>query len=127
MPTRLHPAFHDRIHSRHLDPAEHDLDTRLIEDRVEQACGCQYSFTAADQQRIELADVAMSHRAFYHRGLGHPRRGTEEYRRSMNGQCEDYALCEPDATEVTDCVHRSSGSRAPAPAQLLDHLPRLRR
>jgi hypothetical protein len=35
-----------------------------FEDRVEQACGCQYSFTAADQQRTELADVAMSHRAF---------------------------------------------------------------
>jgi hypothetical protein len=33
----LHSPFHDRIHSRHLDPAEHDLDTRVLEHVVEQA------------------------------------------------------------------------------------------
>ena len=33
----LHPSFHDRIHPRHLDSAEHDLDTRVFEDGVEQA------------------------------------------------------------------------------------------
>jgi hypothetical protein len=27
--ARLHPAFHDRIHSRQRDPAEHDFDTRV--------------------------------------------------------------------------------------------------
>ena len=31
----------------------------------------------------------------------------------LNGQCEGYARCEPDTTGVTDCVHRSGGSRAP--------------
>jgi len=30
VPARLHPAFHDRIHSRHLDPAQHDLDPRVL-------------------------------------------------------------------------------------------------
>lgn len=28
----LHPPFHDRVHSRHRDTAEHDLDTRIGED-----------------------------------------------------------------------------------------------
>ena len=78
--------------------------------------GCQYSFTAADLRRIELADVVMSHRAFYHRGPGITEGGTEEYRGSLNGQREGYARCEPDTTGVTDCVHRSGGSRAPTPA-----------
>lgn len=35
--TCLHPAFHDRIHPWHLDPAEHDRDARLLQDRVERA------------------------------------------------------------------------------------------
>ena len=33
----LHPAFHDRVHPRHLDPAGHDLDPRVLEHGVEQA------------------------------------------------------------------------------------------
>ncbi len=35
-PTRLHPPLHGRVHSRHLDPAEHDLDPRVLQDGVEQ-------------------------------------------------------------------------------------------
>ena len=31
-----HPAFHDRVHSRHLDPAEHDLGTGILEHCVGQ-------------------------------------------------------------------------------------------
>ena len=31
VPACLHPAFHDRIHPRHLDPAEHHLDPRFSE------------------------------------------------------------------------------------------------
>ena len=46
-------------------------------------------------------------------GLGITEGGTEEYRGSLNGQCEGYARCEPDTTGGTDCVHRSGGSRAP--------------
>ena len=26
----LHPALHDRVHSRHLDAAEHDLDASVL-------------------------------------------------------------------------------------------------
>ena len=33
----LHPPFHDRIHSRHLDAAEHDLDPRICQNGIEQA------------------------------------------------------------------------------------------
>src|SRR5262249_2040250 len=33
----LHPAFHDRIHPRHLNPAEHDLDPCILEYGVEQS------------------------------------------------------------------------------------------
>jgi hypothetical protein len=36
VPARLHPAFRDRIHPRHLDPAEHDLDTQVREHVIEQ-------------------------------------------------------------------------------------------
>ena len=32
----LHPPFHDRVHSRHLNAAEDDLDPRVLEDGVEQ-------------------------------------------------------------------------------------------
>jgi hypothetical protein len=31
-----HPSLHDRVHSRHLDPAEHDRDPGVLEDSVEQ-------------------------------------------------------------------------------------------
>jgi hypothetical protein len=33
----LHPSLRDRVHSRHLDPAEHDLDPGVLEYGVEQA------------------------------------------------------------------------------------------
>lgn len=32
----LHPAFHERVHPRHPDPAEYDLDPRILKDGVEQ-------------------------------------------------------------------------------------------
>jgi hypothetical protein len=41
----------------------------------------------------------------------------------MNSQCEDHARCGADAAGVTDRIRRSSGSRAPVLARLLDHLP----
>ena len=58
----------------------------------------------------------MWHPRRYHQVPKASPKGTEEYRGSLNGQCEDYARCEPDTTGVTDCVHRSGGSRAPTPA-----------
>ncbi len=30
--ARLHPPFHERVHPRHPDPAEYDLDPRLLQD-----------------------------------------------------------------------------------------------
>jgi hypothetical protein len=33
----LHPAFHDRVHSRHLNPAEYRFDAGVSEDGVDQA------------------------------------------------------------------------------------------
>jgi hypothetical protein len=35
-PAGLHPPFHDRVHSRHPDPAEYDADARVSENGVEQ-------------------------------------------------------------------------------------------
>jgi len=35
----LYPALHDRVHSRHVDAAEHDLDPSAVEDGIEQAGG----------------------------------------------------------------------------------------
>ena len=34
-PAGLHPTLRDRIHARHPDPGEHDLDASLAQDRVE--------------------------------------------------------------------------------------------
>ncbi len=39
----------------------------------------------------------------------------DEYRGSMNGQCEDYACCGSGTAGVTDRIHRSGGSRVSAP------------
>jgi len=55
----LHPAFHDRIHPRHLDPAEHDLDTRVLEDRVEQAG--KLAVAVPDQEPRPAAGVLQIH------------------------------------------------------------------
>ncbi|MGO4749269.1 hypothetical protein AB4212_11675 [Streptomyces sp. 2MCAF27] len=35
--ARLHPPFRDRVHSRHLDAGEDDLDPRVFEDVIEQS------------------------------------------------------------------------------------------
>ncbi|MBL3671105.1 hypothetical protein JL475_35280 [Streptomyces sp. M2CJ-2] len=35
-PAGPHPPLHDRVHPRHPDAAEHHLDARLGEGRVEQ-------------------------------------------------------------------------------------------
>jgi hypothetical protein len=32
--ARLHPPFHDRVHTWHPDPAEHDFDTSIREGAV---------------------------------------------------------------------------------------------
>jgi hypothetical protein len=37
VPAGLHPAFHDRVHSRHLDAAQYDLDPGVLEHGVKQA------------------------------------------------------------------------------------------
>ena len=37
VPARLHPAFHDRIHSRHLDPAQDNLEPGVLDYGIKQA------------------------------------------------------------------------------------------
>ena len=54
----LHPAFHDRIHSRHLYPAEHDLDPGVVEDGVKQAG--ELAVAVPDQEPRPAADVLES-------------------------------------------------------------------
>jgi len=49
----LHPAFHDRIHSRHLDPAEHDFDARIGED-----CSATFSVSAAASLPVSVCATA---------------------------------------------------------------------
>jgi hypothetical protein len=34
-PAGLHPPFHDRVHSRHLNAAEHDFDPCIRQDGIE--------------------------------------------------------------------------------------------
>jgi len=43
----LDPAFHDRVHARHQDPTEHNVDTGVGEDAVEQ--GRVLAVPVADQ------------------------------------------------------------------------------
>jgi hypothetical protein len=50
-----HPPFHDRIHSRHLDAAEHDLNARVHEDGVEQLG--ELPVSVPDQQPRPAAGV----------------------------------------------------------------------
>ena len=53
------PSFHDRIHSRHLDSAEHDRDARVLEDGVEQAG--KLAVAVPDQEPRSAADVLQVH------------------------------------------------------------------
>ena len=65
----LHPAFHDRVHSGHLDPAEHGLDARVLEDGVEQAG--ELAVAVPDQEPRPASGVLEVHDEVP-RGLGDP-------------------------------------------------------
>ena len=47
VPTGAYSALHDRVHSRHPNPGEHDLDASVGQRFVE--CGTESSVTVADQ------------------------------------------------------------------------------
>lgn len=53
--TGLDPPFHNRIHSRHANTAEHDLDPGIGEDRVEQ--GGVLAVPVADEEPGAAAGV----------------------------------------------------------------------
>jgi hypothetical protein len=57
--ARLYPSFHDRIHPRHLDPAEHDRDARVLENRVEH--GGKLAVAVPDQEPCSAAGVLQVH------------------------------------------------------------------
>jgi len=103
--------------------AEVNLPSRSRIRNLNRPVRCQYSFTAADLRRIEPVDAVISYLRRYHRGPEASPKGCGGVLRLHNCQCEDYARRGSDTAEVTDRVHRSSGSRAPTPARLLDHLP----
>ncbi|GAB3169460.1 hypothetical protein GCM10027162_08420 [Streptomyces incanus] len=44
----LYPPFHERIHPRHPDAGDHDLDPRILEDGVEQ--GGELPVPVAEQE-----------------------------------------------------------------------------
>ena len=54
-----HPSLHDRVHSRHLDPAEHGLDTCVLEDGVEQAG--ELAVTIPDHEPRSAAGILKIH------------------------------------------------------------------
>jgi hypothetical protein len=63
----LDPPFPDRVHARHLDTAEHDLDAGVGEDGVEQ---CRVPAVAVtDEEACPAAGVLQVHREVTH-GLG---------------------------------------------------------
>ena len=65
----LHSSLHERVHSRHLDPAEHDLDPGVLEHGVEQAG--ELAVTVPDQEPRPVADVLEVYDEVL-RGLGYP-------------------------------------------------------
>ena len=93
----LHPSLHDRVHSRHLNPAEHDLDPSVLEHCIEQAG--ELAVTVPDQEPRPAAGVLKFHDQVP-RGLGYPGRSR------MSGCAQD-----PDpATGMLDhCQHVQAG------------------
>ena len=71
-PAGLHPPFHDRVHSRHPDAAEYDLDTRVREDSVERGGECRVPVT--DHELRPRPRVLQIHDEIAPR-LHHPGRG----------------------------------------------------
>jgi hypothetical protein len=65
----LHPALHDRIHSRHLDPAEHRLDPGVLEHGAKQAG--ELAVAVPDQEPRPAPGILEIHDEVL-RGLGHP-------------------------------------------------------
>ena len=65
----LHPSLHERVHSRHLDTAEHDLDPGVLEHVVEQAG--ELAVAVPDQEPRPAAGILKVHDEVL-RGLGDP-------------------------------------------------------
>ena len=78
MSARLDPAFHDRIHAGHLDPAEHRLDPGVAEHGVEQAG--ELSVAVADQEPRPAVGVLEIHDEVP-RGLDDPRTSSSPWMR----------------------------------------------
>ena len=56
----LHPAFHDRIHPRHPDPAEDDLDPRVVENGVEQGGKLAVRSRIRNRARLQASSRSMT-------------------------------------------------------------------
>jgi hypothetical protein len=55
VPAGLYPAFHERVHARHPDAGQHDVDSRVLEDGVEQ--GGELAVAVADEEPCPAAGV----------------------------------------------------------------------
>jgi hypothetical protein len=61
--ARLHSAFHDRVHSRHLDPAQDDLDPGVLEHSVKQAR--EFAVAISDQEPRAGTETSRSMTRFF--------------------------------------------------------------
>jgi hypothetical protein len=68
-PAGLHPSLHDRVHSRHLNTAEHCFDPGVLEHGVEQAG--ELAVAVPDQEPRPAAGILQVHDEVL-RGLGYP-------------------------------------------------------
>ena len=78
----LHPTLHDRVHSRHLNTAEHDLDPGLLEHGVEQVR--ELAVAVPDQEPHPASAVLQIHDQVLH-GLGNPGRNRMRSRAPGSG------------------------------------------
>jgi hypothetical protein len=96
----LDPPFHDRIHSRHADAAEHGLDPGVGEDGVEQ--GGVFAVPVADEVLDWAAGVFDIHDQVAG-GLRHPgcgrRRGSAEDAYAAGGVLDDGQDVQSDSGE----------------------------